>query len=201
MPRRNLQPGLHLVLPLVLLLSACGADKPPLSSRKSPAATDSTDVSAEKPVWKFGEETTRTDVLPAELDTMAAWGDYSEGTRPVAYGIDLNGDGSKEWFVRADRRLCGSAGCPIALMTRAADGRFIDLLDGLVRVVYVTNRHAGGWPVLWVLVGGRDGGLHRMEMKTGYHFSRTLNSAAAPADEGAAARDSFAALLSAVPSR
>jgi hypothetical protein len=196
MPRRNIRAELHLLAcSFVLVAAACRADERPLPIRESQRANETTGVSAEKPLWKFGEESTRIDVLPAELDTMATWGDYPESTRPVAYGIDLNGDGSKEWFVRANRRVCGYAGCPTALLTRSADGRFIDVLDGLVREVYVTNRRAGGWPVLWVLVGGRDGGLHRVEFKSEYSLSRTLSPAPA------AARDSLAALLMAAPSR
>lgn len=200
MPRRTLRPGPQLLaVPLLLILVVCRAEKRTPSSRDSQGATDSVDVSVEQPVWKFGEATTRTDELPAELDTMAAWGDYPEAMRPVAYGIDLNGDGSKEWLVRANRSLCGLAGCPTALMTRAADGRFIQFLDGLVREVYVTNRRAAGWPVLWVLVGGRDGGLFRMEVENGvYSRSRTL---ARTADESTATSESLAALLKTAPSR
>ncbi|MEO5815562.1 MAG: hypothetical protein ABIT20_09815 [Gemmatimonadaceae bacterium] len=199
-PRRNLRPGPQLLaVPLLLVLMVCRTEQRTPSSRYSQGATDSVDVSVEKPVWKFGEATTRTDELPAELDSMVAWGDYPEAARPVAYGIDLNGDGSKEWFVRANHGLCGFGGCPTALMTRAADGRFIVSLDGLVREVYVTNRRAAGWPVLWVLVGGRDGGLFRMEVKNGAYFpSRTLRRTA---DEWTATSESLAALLKAAPSR
>ncbi|MGI8401932.1 MAG: hypothetical protein ACR2NS_10085 [Gemmatimonadaceae bacterium] len=202
MPRRNLRPGLHLLaFPLVLILAACRGDERPLSSGDSQAATGSAQVSVEKPVWRFGEETTRTDVLPAELDTMAAWGEYPDSTQPVAYGIDLNGDGSKEWFVRANSGLCGFSGCPTALMTRGADGKFIDVLHGLAPEVAVTNRRAADWPVLWILTGGRDGGVFRMELKNGaYSLSRRLSHASAPSEETSPV-DTFAARLNAATSR
>jgi hypothetical protein len=44
---------------------------------------------------------------------MKAWGEYPDSTQAVAYGIDLNGDGIKEWFVRANSSLCGFGGCPL----------------------------------------------------------------------------------------
>ncbi len=194
-------PGLHALALAVTVAAACRSDDHAPSDRSPYEVRNPTDVSAEKPVWQFGEETTRADALPAELDSMRAWGDYAEGTRPVAYGVDLTGDGGKEWFVRADRSVCGRAGCPTALMTRAPDGRFVDVLEGLVRAVYVTNRRAGGWPVLWARVGGRDGGVFRMEFRNGrYELSRMLSRTKDAAEEWTAADDSLMALLSAAPS-
>ena len=79
----------------------------------------------------------------------------------IAYAVDLNGDGGREYFARGHSRVCGRAGCPMALFVRQPDGRYADEIDGLVRDVYVTSIRRNGWPVLWVYVGGIDGGLFR----------------------------------------
>lgn len=81
--------------------------------------------------------------------------------RTIAYAVDLNGDGEREYFARGHSRVCGRAGCPMALFIRKPDGRYVDEIDGLVRDVYVTNVRHNGWPVLWLYVGGIDGGLFR----------------------------------------
>lgn len=39
----------------------------------------------------------------------------------------------------------------------------------------ITNKVANGWPVLWIYVGGIDGGFFRMVFRDGqYHASVTL---------------------------
>ena len=189
-------------LALVLTVAACRSDDRAPASRDIQAGTDSSAAATERPLWKFGEESTRTDVLPPPLDSMQTWGDYDTGERPVAYGVDLNGDGNMEWLVRGHRRVCGRAGCPVAVMTRAPGGEFIDVLQQtLARDVYVTSTRTGGWPVLWVLVGGRDGGVFRMvRINNRYELSRTLGRTT-NGEERTAADDLLAARLSAVPTR
>lgn len=156
---------------MLALVSACtrSAERPANPGSRQPAP-------AESPQWVFGEESTRTDRLPAALDSVAAWGEYETGTAPVAYAVDLNGDGASEYLVRGNRSVCGRAGCPILLYTPRADGSFAELLGALAKGVYVTNTTADGWPVLWVHVGGADGGLFRMvhEGGRGYVLDNTL---------------------------
>lgn len=125
------------------------------------------DTAPEAPLWAFGEGTTRTDPLPAELDSLKEWGEYATdpGVRPVAYAFDLNGDGAPDWLVRSAKGLCGRAGCPTKLFTRARNGGYRDILDGMANDVYVTNRKVGGWPVLWIFNGGAEGGLSRLEYR------------------------------------
>lgn len=135
-----------------------------------------TAATAELPEWGFGEGSTRTDSLPRELNNLWAWGGYPEDQPPVAYAIDLNGDGRDEFLVRSHDAECGQyGGCPMRLMTREPDGQFIDVLDRLAKVVYVTNHRVNGWPVLWTVVGGTDGGLFRLELRgNAYSVTKTL---------------------------
>ena len=130
----------------------------------------------EVPVFAFGEGSTITDTLPPELDSLAAWGDYLSGARPVAHAFDADGDGVPEYLVRANTSQCGQfGGCPTRFFTRTRDGAFIDVLGGLHKVVYVTNARMNGWPVLWVSIGGRDGGVFRMTYGgAGYIMADTL---------------------------
>jgi hypothetical protein len=184
---------------LLLVIAACGR-KDLAPHRESRSQDQSRKGTVEQPIWKFGEETTRSDPLPTDLDSMRQWGEYADGVRPVAYSVDLNSDDTLEWFVRANQSLCGRAGCPTVLMTRTANGSYADLLDGLVRQVYVTNTRSGGWPVLWLLVGGRDGGVFRMEFRSNrYELSGTL-SQTKDAEEWSPADDSLMALLNAASS-
>jgi hypothetical protein len=141
------------------------------------AAAATTDTGGiERPLWKFGESSLRTDTLPAELDSLRDWGEYADAERPVAYAIDLNRDGNTDWFVRSSRRLCGPfGGCAIRLLTRDATGKWTAPLDDLARDVMVTNKVVNGWPVLWTYLGGIDGGVFRMTFQDGaYRQSATL---------------------------
>lgn len=164
---------------LIGLLAACTSEHRPVATKANgvvaaAAAVDTSGV--ERPLWQFGESSLRTDSLPAELDSLRAWGDYADAERPVAYAIDLNGDGKLDWLVRSSRGLCGQfGGCPIRLLTRDAAGRWTAPFDGLAREVMITNKVANGWPVLWIYLGGIDGGVFRMVFREGeYHPSATL---------------------------
>lgn len=170
-------PMRRVALLLLCTLAACSRTDRPLSSRESPptvAARDTADV--ERPLWQFGESTTRTDSLPADADSLREWGEYNEGEAPVAYAVDLNADGRPEWLVRSAKSLCGQfGGCPVKLLTRDSSGRLVDVLDGLAREVMVTNRTVNGWPVLWIYLGGIDGGVFRMTWREGqYEMAGTL---------------------------
>jgi hypothetical protein len=182
-------------------LPACqrAADKAPASYADTVLVARESAV-AETPLWKFGEASGRRDSLPAALDTMNQWGDYDVGERPVAFATDLNGDGSTEWFIRAASRLCGQAGCPLALVARAPNGAFVDLLGGCcTRYVYVTNNRVRGWPVLWLESGGSGGGLNRLTSDGArYRVVETIGSNGL---EWTAQQDSLAKVLQATPLR
>ena len=192
-------------LPTVLLciaVLACqrAADKTPATSHADTVSAARESAVAETPLWKFGEESVRTDSLPAALDTMNQWGDYDVGERPIAYATDLNGDGSPEWFIRGSSRLCGQAGCPVALITRAPNGEFVELLGGCcTRYVYVTSNRVHGWPVLWVESGGSGGGLYRIK-SDGARYSVT-EPISVTSFERTAKQDSLARVLGATPLR
>jgi hypothetical protein len=158
----------------VALLAACAS--PDRRAGDTARAAAAAAVADERPEWGFGEGSTRTDSLPKELNNLWEWGGYAEDQPPVAYAVDLNGDGREEWLVRAfDSECAQHGGCPMRLMTRGPDGHFVDLLDRLARVVYVTNHRVNGWPVLWTVVGGTDGGLFRLELRgNAYSVTSTL---------------------------
>jgi hypothetical protein len=163
---------------LLGLLAGCtsgdraGAAKPDRVAAAAAADTSGT----ERPLWQFGESSLRTDTLPAELDSLRDWGEYSDAEGPVAYAIDLNRDGKIDWLVRSSTRLCGPfGGCAIRLLTRDAAGKWTAPLDDLAREVMVTNKVVNGWPILWIYLGGIDGGVFRMAFRDGkYQLSATL---------------------------
>jgi hypothetical protein len=166
-------------LVITVLLTACARGDDVSRNTAKGANRDTASVATrepERPVWEFGESSTRTDTLPRELDTLATWGDYRDGERPVAYAVDLNGDGKSEVLVRTRKDLCGPfGGCGIRAYTRAADGRWTQVLDELARDVMVTNHLENGWPVMWTYVGGIDGGVFRLVYSAGeYRQTATL---------------------------
>jgi hypothetical protein len=159
----------------------------------------------ERPVWAFGAASLRRDPLPPALDSLEAWGDYYEGARPVAYAVDLNNDGENEFLVRTDSAQCGPyGGCPTKLITRR-NGHYVDVLDTLADLVYVTNKHVREWPVLWVYIRGIDGGLFRAVFDgTTYKFAETLRSTRdtwESESEGEVKPDSLFELLQGIPIR
>src|SRR5438034_6766778 len=162
---------------LLGLLAGCTSSDRSAAAKPEGVAAVAADTSgSERPLWQFGESSLRTDTLPAELDSLRDWGEYSDAERPVAYAIDLNRDGKMDWLVRSSKRLCGPfGGCAIRLLTRDATGEWTAVLDDLARDVMVTNKVVNGWPVLWIYLGGIDGGVFRMAFRDGkYRLLATL---------------------------
>jgi hypothetical protein len=167
------------ILLLGLLAGCKSGDRAAAAKSESAAAAPAVAIDTsgiERPLWQFGESSVRTDTLPPELDSLRDWGGYSDAERPVAYAIDVNRDGRSDWLVRSSTGLCGPfGGCPTRLLTRDATGKWTAPLDQLARDVMVTNKVVNGWPVLWIYLGGIDGGVFRMVLRDGaYQMSATL---------------------------
>jgi hypothetical protein len=182
-------------LALLLLMSAGCATKDQPRRDTAAVRSDTTRAAAILPLWYFGETTSRRDSLPRELDSLRSSLEYGKRELPVAYRVDLNLDGKPEWLVRSNTSICGRQGCPTYLFTRDSTGKFVDVLDGLLKDVYVTNQRVHGWPIIWVDVGGRDGGIFQMEFDgMTYRPTTTLRGPRVPTEE-APPPDTLAALL------
>lgn len=91
-------------------------------------------------------------------DTLA----YAE-TGPVrAFDFDLDGDGRPERFIVGNEALCGSGGCPFALL----DGKTRREIGSFFGTLILLARHENGWSVVQTMTKSDQG----MTQLTTYSF-------------------------------
>lgn len=90
--------------------------------------------------------------------------EYGETEAVRAFDLDLNGDGKPERFVLAAEKLCGTGGCPYALL----DGKTGAEIGGFFGSLIVLDRRENGWAVIQTLGKNEEG----MSSLTTYSFQR-----------------------------